>query len=334
MPGSRLAGALAVVLLAAGCAGGSGDAPEPVLYDTPSPTVTPSPSATSAAAPDLATLFPLTGTGATNPATRTRPVVAAVVRFGPGAATVGLDGADIVYQEPARGAESRLVALYQSQDAARIGPIGNTQPSDAGLLSLVKPIYAYGGGADRLVTRLAGTGLVQVTPAKAAGAFPGGYTSTTGLRQIAGARAGRPLQLLLYGDPGQPLAGGSPAKVSSVTVTVPGQPAQVWTRDATGGWVQSGAGAPRIRVANLLIPQTVYRELRSDKAGNTVREANVFGKGSLTAISGDLLVKGTWVRPGPDATTNYIDTTGVPLRLAAGRTWVLLAPAGTSVVQR
>jgi len=334
---ARIGVAVLAIVLTAACGGASEEPAEPVTFDAPSATATPSASP-ALVATDPATLLPLTGASTADAALRTRPVVATVVRFGPGAAPVGLGGADIVYQEPGRGAESRLVVLYHSQDAARVGPIGATQPSDAGLLGLLKPAYAHSGGADRLVTRLNGTGLVQLSPARSAGVFStansGFHTATATLRKRAGAGTGRPLQLLVYGEVGQPLAPatGTPTTVRSLTVTVPGQPAQVWTRDAAGGWVQSGAGAPRVRVANLLIQQTVYRELRSDKAGNTVREANVFGKGPVTAISGEQLVQGGWTRPGANATANYADTAGVPLRLAPGATWILLAPAGTAVV--
>jgi hypothetical protein len=283
-------------------------------------------------------MLPLTGTSGTDPAVRARPVLATVLRFTSGSVPVlGLDRADIVYQQPGKGSESRLVALHHASDTGKIGPIGKTQPSDAALLALLRPVYVYNGGADRFVNQLAGAALVQLTPARAGTAFSTSaasvYASTAALRKAAPAGAGRPLRLLTYGDPGQPFAEASVTKVSSVTVAVPGKPAQLWTR-TPAGWVQSGAGAPKVTVANLVVAQTVYRDLRSDKAGTLVAEANVFGTGPLTAASGDQLAKGSWSRPVKNATFNYADSSGVPLRFAPGRTWVLMAPAGTTVVGR
>jgi len=333
----RAVAAIAALAMVTSCAkGGAADDAEPVTFDTPTPSASTSASAPPAAPVDPATVLPLTGAAGKDPAIRTRSALAAVLRFSPtGSPALGLDRADIVYQQPGKGSESRLVALYHSQDAAKVGPIGTTQPSDVALLSLVRPVYVHAGGADRFLRQLAGSGLAQLTPGSAGSAFTSVsgsfYGTTTTLRKVAPAGAGRPLQLLAYGDPGQPLAEASVTKISSVTVTVPGKPAQVWKRDAAGGWVQSGAGAPRVRVANLLIPQTVYRDLRADKAGTFVAEVNVFGKGPLSAVSGDQLVKGTWSRATKKSSANYADSSGVPLRLAPGVTWVLMAPAGTTV---
>jgi hypothetical protein len=40
------------------------------------------------------------------------------------------------------------------------------------------------------------------------------------------------------------------------------------------------------------------------------------------------------VRKGPRQLTNYLDAAGTLLRLAAGSSWLLLAPAGTAVTRR
>lgn len=338
----RMVALVAVALaLAAGCADKSpSTTAEPVTFGSSSPSASGTASAPPTGPPvDPRTILPLAGTVGKDPATRARPAVATVLRFAPGGAPVlGLDAADLVYQQPGKGSGSRLVALYHSADAGRVGPIGGTQPADVLLLSVIKPIYVHGGGADRLTSKLTGSGLSQVGPDRAGAGFStvagGLYGATATLRKAAPAGARTPAQPLVYGEPGQPISEAQTASVRSVRVSVPGQPPQVWTRDATGGWVQSGAGAPRLRVANLVIVETRYRDLRSDKAGTLVAEPSVLGKGRVTAVSGNRLVKGAWARPTRTSVANYADAEGVPLRLAPGRTWVLMAPPGTTVSWR
>jgi hypothetical protein len=319
--------ALAALTLVTACGDRTG--PAGVAPGTQSPSQSP-----SAAAAETGVPLPLTGAPGKDPQAFSRPVLAAVLRFTPGRPVIGADAADIVYHEPGKGAEHRLIALFHSRDPAKLGPFGNTQPSDALLLRLLKPVYAHAGGAERLTSRLTGANLVQVSPAQSGAAFSnvGGslYAAPATLRKVAGPRAGRPLQLLSYGEPEQPLVERPAATVTSVTVSVPGKPSQIWIYDANG-WVQTGAGAPRVRVANLLIPQAVYRDLRADKAGTLVAEPSMYGTGQLTAVSGDQLAKGVWRRPTDKSPFTYTDSAGVPLRLAPGRTWILLAPAGTTV---
>lgn len=324
MPVRRL---LVLLLLVTACGPAPDDA-EPVTFDSATPSA--STSSTPPAAIDPATALPLTGTAGKD---LTRPVVATVLRHAQGSVPVlGADAADIVFQQPGKGAQSRLVALYQSSDAAKAGPIGTPQPSDAALLALLRPAYAYSGGSERFVSQL--TGLVQITPGRPGFASISGHTyASTATLRTAAAGAGRPLRLLTYGDPGQPVAEGPSTAVKSVTVTIPGLPAQVWTRGAAG-WAQSGAGAPKVTVANLIVAATRYRDLRSDKGGTLVAEPNVFGTGSVTVVSGDMLAKGAWSRPTKNATFAYADQTGVPMRFAPGRTWILMAPPGTTVTGR
>jgi hypothetical protein len=337
---ARLGAALAAVLMATACADSGGPTADPVIFDSATPSATPSVSEPPTDEPiDPRTVLPLAGSVGGDAALRARPAVATVVRFVPGGAPpLGLGTADLVYQEPARRPGSRLIVLHHSQDSPRVGPIGDTQPADGLLLSLVRPVYVFGGGTERLRTALAKYGLAEVTTGRAGAGFTtaagGRYAPTAALRAATPPGAGTPVRLLTYGEPGQPVSENPSTTVRTVTITVPGQPAQVWNRDASGGWAQTGPGGPRITVKNLLVAQTVYRDLRTDKAGTLVAEPNLLGGGPLTAVSGDKLVKGSWKRATSKSVATYADGDGVPLRLSPGRSWIVLAPAGTIAVGR
>src|SRR5215207_3439620 len=178
--------ALAALTLVTACGDRTG--PAGVAPATSSPTQSP-----SAALAETGMPLPLTGVPGKDPQAFSRPVLAAVLRFTPGRPVVGADAADIVYDEPGKGADHRLVALFHSRDPATLGPLGNTQPSDTQLLRLLKPVYAHAGGAERLTARLVGANLVPVSPPQSAAAFRnvGGsfYAAPATLRRAAaGAR--------------------------------------------------------------------------------------------------------------------------------------------------
>ena len=42
------------------------------------------------------------------------------------------------------------------------------------------------------------------------------------------------------------------------------------------------------------------------------------------------IVKGTWSKASPTATTTYVDAAGAPFLLAQGQTWLELAPPGSA----
>src|SRR5438093_3014474 len=55
----------------------------------------------------------------------------------------GLGAADIVYEELAEGGITRFIALYQSEDSAKIGPVRSARLVDPQILVEYKAMLAY-----------------------------------------------------------------------------------------------------------------------------------------------------------------------------------------------
>jgi hypothetical protein len=255
-------------------------------------------------------------------------VVVDVGMIGSGTGLRGIDRADLVYQEFNRAGSSRLVAAYQSTDAV-VGPVAATAPLDVRVTSLMAlPVLAFAGGPTGFVKQV---GPTAVTP-RSTGTYgtlfsrSGSllYVSTAALRASAPKAPPAPQGLLPFGGPSVAEASGAKA-VHHVTVAVPGAPVETWSLVGRG-WVGPGGAV----VTNLVVQNVAYKSITSAK-DPTVHSALVVGTGTATVVGGGYAAVCTWSRPQPLQITNFFDAHALPVGLAPGRTWIVLAPAGTKV---
>jgi hypothetical protein len=119
-----------------------------------------------------------------------RPAVAVRVPLEGG---VGLNDADLVYQEYERSTLLKVLAIFQSKDAPEIGPVGGVRPADPALLPSLRPLYANTGGASGTEGLLEKAAITQVTssaaPRRTGPGTAGLMTSTAGV--LAARRPGR-----------------------------------------------------------------------------------------------------------------------------------------------
>ena len=320
----------ALPVLLAGCSGGSSGSGPGSSASASVPTATsPAPTPTPSAAPTPVGQAPLTGLPVTTLLALDRQVVGVAVSYVPGAATAGLSAADVVYQEFDRAGHSRLVALYQSNDAVSVGPVTATAPVDLRLLELFRtPAYAFDGGATGFVAQAKAPAVTPRNFATSASLFrvgAGGLViSTARLRSsVRGALA--PLGgVLTFASAAAPLPTSGPA-LHRLTVSVPGQAAETFT------WTGSAwAGPGGALVTNVILQTVGYKTITPHKSG-TIHSAQVVGNGPATVVAGQHLAVAVWLRRQPLQVTSYT-VSGIPLGLAPGRTWVLLVPLGTGLV--
>jgi hypothetical protein len=320
---------LALVLAAAGCAQG----PKPAsLAPTTGAPPTAAATASHPAAPAAARVVaPLTGT-ATSAAAAKRPAVAVTL---PIAGSTGLDRADLVYEEYETSTIRRAVALFQSRDA-EVGPVGGVRPADPFLLPILRPLYAYNGGGSGPRDLLAQAHVALVTSASAPAAYTSGATGTmvsTAAVQAAAPTAAPPPPVLSYAVATDAFATTALRKSSTVTLTVPGSAPETWTYSATTKrWTL--AGVPGVAVSNLLVQVVPYKAVTLRDPVRSARSARVLGRGACYGFSAGMFSPCSWYKPTAMNLTGYVDAARVPLRFAAGPTWITLMPAGASVVSR
>jgi hypothetical protein len=314
-----------VALLAAGCAGGGST----VSLQPASPLPSSAAPTTAAAAPaPAAPLAPLTGQASTA-AVAKRP---AVVVSMPLSTAVGLDRADLVYEEYETPGVLRAVAVFQSRDATAVGPVGGVRPLDPALLPILRPLYANTGGASGTEELLAKAKISQVTSSSAFTQGSGGLmTSTGGVLAAAPAGSQAPPAVLTHASAGEAFTTSLARGARSLTITAPGAATETWTYSAPAKrWIR--AGSPSVAVSNLVVQTVEYKAVRLRDPDRDAQSARVLGQGSCYAFSGGTYTPCSWNKRSAAAVTNYVDHASMPLRFAPGPTWVVLAPPGSKQV--
>ena len=346
---SLLALAVPALLVATGC-GGSSEAATPAATTTaPTTSTTVAPTTTTAAPAPTA---PLTGLAPSDDAVLARPAVVVKVDNHDAEARpqVGLDVADVVYEEVVEGGATRFAAVFHSTGSDPVGPVRSARTTDLALVAnLHRPVFAW-SSANRGVARA-----VAAAPLVDLGwdALPDGYrrqrgrraphnlfTTTTELWASAPADAVAPPALFTYRADGTPPGGEA---VTGVAIDFGGHAdVQVrWRWDpALGGWARSQEGrAHTVASGAIIAPENVVVQFAdyvdsgyADSTGAASPEAELVGSGEAWILTGGTLQRATWTRPTAEAVTTYTDGSGQPIGLAPGRTWVELPRPGQAEV--
>ena len=260
---------------------------------------------------------------------------------------VGLNQADVVFEELVEGGITRFAAVFHSQDSDPVGPVRSARSTDIGLASaLHRPLFAYSGANAVFEEQVRQAPLVDVGVKAAPDRYyrEGSrrapynlFSRTSTLFQLAPADAVPPPAFFAYRAPGEPPAGAGMATASRVSLQFAAPVDWDWDA-AIGGWWRSQAGRHHadaagrvVAPANVVVQFVEYRDtgLR-DSSGAPVPEAQVVGEGDAWVLTGGHLIPARWSKPSPDAVTRYVDGAGAEVRLAPGRTWVELAPPGSA----
>jgi hypothetical protein len=327
--------ALALVIALAGACGGE-DESAPARR----------PAATSTTVPPV---YPLTGLSVENAETAARPALTVKIENAPQARPqAGLESADVVYEELVEGGLTRFLAMYQSTDAALVGPIRSLRPTDPEVIRPFGGLFAYSGGTKKFI------GMLRATPVQDIG-FDNEpelydkrrdkrvphhiYSSTERLYTAAEEGLDPPPPLAPFVPAGQAFSpAASPATGLSVAMGRTAvnyewdQAANAWKR-VTSGTPHVLEGGAQLTSTNVVVQFVSYSNSPGDfdVAGNPVSVANVSGTGDAWVLAAGRVVKGKWSKPTAEAVTEFTDAAGAPIALLPGRTWVLLAPVGSPV---
>lgn len=294
---------------------------------------------------------PLTGLPEPDEAIRNRPLLTVKIDNHPEARPqFGIDLADVIVEERVEGGVSRFMALFQSKDSDRVGPVRSLRSTDPAWLKPEGGMIAYSGGIDPVKALLGPAGIVDLgadnhgtTYYKRRSDRPfehSMYTMTPVLRTLTpkDTPAAKPLFSFLKKD--ERFGGAGIAPVTGVS----GQMGQVfsatrydWTWDPAAGVFKRGTdgkphefeGVGQIAMQNVILQFVDYRQTPwRDRANSPVDEAVVVGSGDAWFLSDGQIVKGKWDRPNGSTLTTYTDAAGAPMKFRPGHTWLTLAPAG------
>jgi hypothetical protein len=326
---------------------GSGSTPDatsaPAAAAAPPASIAPTTSTTVPPGPPC----PLSGVPAPGGAVPSRPALAIKVDNYPSARPQsGLNNADVVFEEPVEGGITRLVAVFQCQDAQMVGDVRSARAVDALVLDqLSRPLFVHVGGIAPVLSLIRRANLVELDLGSRASLIqhpPGRYApyntyvSTAAVWAASADDTQPPAPIFSYSatPPGA-------QAVTSVQIPYSGTNDATWTWDPNGRqWVLSYGAAPamladgqRIRAANIVVEvvQVTYGPWSEDSRHGLEVQSQLVGSGPLIVFRNGTETGGTWQRPTASEPASLLGTDGTPIALDPGETWVEIVPASIPV---
>ncbi|GAA2235715.1 DUF3048 domain-containing protein [Rarobacter faecitabidus] len=328
-------------LLLAGC--GKPATPEPVSVSVLPPAV-----ATRVPAPEPVRelVWPLTGVPTDKVAKR--PALSIKIENSPSARPqIGIDQADIVYEEVVEGGITRFIAVFQSKNPKQVAPVRSVRPMDANIVAPLGGLLAYSGGQRAFLGLAPAAGLQVISMDRGDAGFsrmPGRAAphnvlgdTTAFWKQAKGDHKKLPDPAFEYASSAEEstaATAGSPIDELSVQMSQGFNPRWKWDEGkflrSEGSTPATVADGTRLSAANVVVLKvkletTKYR----DPAGTAVPETIVIGSGKGLVISAGKAIEVEWKKK-DTASPVILTANGEDVELAPGNTWVELMPNSQS----
>jgi hypothetical protein len=255
---------------------------------------------------------------------------------------VGIDAADIVYEQPVEGGITRFVAVFHCRDVPRVGPVRSVRESDPILLlQFGGPLFGYSGGIPQVKQLVKAAGLIDVGIDEAPNAYEEDpnrerphnlYTSTRALYRAG--RGGRevPEPVFTY-DEDVPSEGTRRGRMVHADFSPESDVFWRYQR-GQGRYLRFHGTEPhtledgtQVSATNVVVQVLVVRDTgRLDPAGNPVPEPVLIGRGPAFVFRNGRVIQGRWIRESREDITRFVDRQGNEIPLAPGATWVQLFP--------
>ncbi|QJU52535.1 DUF3048 domain-containing protein [Herbiconiux sp. KACC 21604] len=331
------AGGLAAVLLAAGALAGC-------VFDAavPPPAVTPTGAFDADYSEPVALVpAPLRGTLVEPGALQNPSLAAKIDNHEDARPQIGLEQADLVFEELVEGGLTRYVAVWQSDVPELIGPVRSIRPMDPDIISPLGGIVAYSGGQEQFVDMMLATPVYNAIHGEADTQETfyriDGYDSPHDVVVKASELVAEHAQLA---PPAQQFA--YSADVLSSSAAVDGEPTATlslvfsdsrfpsWQWDeASSSFLRSQEGEPDLGSTGAQLAATNVVSLLVNEVydyDEEVPRAVLVTSGEGWASTGGKTVHLRWSKDAAASPIRLVDDAGGTIRLAPGSTWVELVP--------
>jgi hypothetical protein len=254
---------------------------------------------------------------------------------------VGLNNADIVFEELVEGGFTRYVAVWHSVVPKEIGPIRSIRPMDPDIASPFRGLIAYSGGQQRFVQMMIATKVKNVIHGQS-GTEKYIFRSSKKISpHNVMVRAKKLVDKRSRLKPPAPafefargtevpsaMAFGKPA--GRLITSFSGSNTPTWKFDAVSGLYlrfQEGGKKDRDeRKKQLTAVNVVVQMVGVSSEYGYVPRSLVVGKGTAWISTGGKTVKARWKKKKRNSMTIFTLKSGEVVTLAPGRTWVELVP--------
>jgi hypothetical protein len=254
---------------------------------------------------------------------------------------IGVELADVVYEEMVEGDLTRLMAVFHANQPAVVGPVRSIRTTDIDLLhQFHTPLLAASGANSGVLQAVAAADVINVNALAAPQAYrrdggrraPHNLLATTAeLYAAAGERGGDPTKLFHYRAPGATPGSSIPSTGVAISfgranVEFTWSPQlRRWLRSQNGRSHATAAGG-RLAPENVVVLETLYWPSPADLRSP---EAQTVGSGKVYVFTGGRRIDGSWHRAAATDPIELFDHQGKPIALTRGQTFVELAPPGT-----
>lgn len=367
----RLTYLIVAALLVAACGAGQA-APTPTPTKTPiaavaaeaptatlapvvqMPTPTPEPPTPT---PAPANIAPFTGLPVADPAVLTRPPIFVCVNNDAAgrAAHWGLSKADLVYEYIVDGFSlTRLTAMYQSQEADRIGPVRSARYPNIWMVQMYGGVLACSGGSDAIRYLLKNEVGFPYLDADLDDPSNNRYFTNLGsdYRTRLQARTDGVRQWLAdqginiaWNKPGFPFSAETPPNFAGdatvIDIPYPGGNNVQWRYEPSlGGYVRSQGGVQAIDPAiggplvatNVIVAAAAHEvtDIIEDTLGTKGINIKLHEFGDLRVFRDGKVYEGTW-RASQEAPPRWLGPGEVPVPLHPGQSWIQVVQEITDV---
>jgi hypothetical protein len=307
---------------------------------------------TTTAVPVPPPACPLTGAPSPGGTVPTRPALGIKIGNYPNdRPSSGLNQADIVFEEPVEGAITRLVSVFQCQNAPLVGDLRSARQPDAGILSqLSNPLFVHAGGINPVAGLLAASPLIDknlysgnnqsaIIQQSGRVAPYSTFVTTASLWALDPSDTTTPAPIFQY-SAALP-AGSVPGSGASVHIPFSSSSDVTWQWSASAGkYLRLYSGTPdklmdgsQTAAANVVImtvPTAIGPWVENSQGGREV-DVTATGAGPLVVMRNGVAITGTWNRASLTQPAILTAANGVPITLQPGNSWEELVPAGIFV---
>ncbi len=271
-----------------------------------------------------------------------QPVLMAKIDNSPEARPqVGLNEADIVFEELVEGGLSRYLVVWHSVIPTEIGPIRSIRPMDPEIAAPFGGAITYSGGQQRFVQMMIDTGLDNVIHGQS-GTDAYIYRSDTmvsphdvivrakSLMETLSDLAPPAPAFEFAGDGATPTAMEQGKEAGRLVTSFSAYNSPSWEFDSESGMygrLQAGGQADVDQNQQQLTARNVVAQLVDESSEyGYVPHARVVGTGVAWISTGGKTVEAIWTKSQPDSMTVFTLANGETIKLAPGRTWIELVP--------